>query len=120
MDLSLLFPLLILALFIPIFLNGRKQRRQVAEMQQMQKALTEGDVVVTTSGLRGTVSDASYEDTIDLEIAPGVVTTWVRAAVREKANPTVASSEESADDSTPAEDRKPTPADDSAGGRATS
>ena len=41
-------------------------------------------MVSTTSGLRATVVDASYEDTIDLEIADGVVTTWVRAAVREK------------------------------------
>lgn len=84
MDLSLLFPLVILLLFIPIFLSGRKQRRQAAEMQNLQKALESGDVVMTTSGLRGTVVDASYEDTIDIEIAEGVVTTWVRAAVREK------------------------------------
>jgi preprotein translocase subunit YajC len=84
MDISLLFPLLILLLFIPIFLSGRKQRRQMQEMQQLQKSLEPGDVVVTTSGLRGTVVDASYEDTIDIEIADGVVTTWVRAAVREK------------------------------------
>lgn len=84
MDLSLLFPLVILLLFIPIFLSGRKQRRQMAEMQNLQKALEPGDVVMTTSGLRGTVVDASYEDTIDIEIADGVVTTWVRAAVREK------------------------------------
>ncbi|MCE3553336.1 preprotein translocase subunit YajC [Pseudonocardia sp. RS11V-5] len=84
MDLSLLFPILILLLFIPIFLSGRKQKRQLAQTQAMQGALTEGDVVTTTSGLRGTVVDASYEDTIDLEIADGVVTTWLRAAVRDK------------------------------------
>ncbi|MCE0767505.1 preprotein translocase subunit YajC [Pseudonocardia kujensis] len=84
MDLSLLFPILILLLFIPIFLSGRKQKRQMAQTQAMQSALTEGDVVTTTSGLRGTVVDASYEDTIDLEIADGVVTTWLRAAVRDK------------------------------------
>jgi preprotein translocase subunit YajC len=84
MDLSLLFPILILLLFIPIFLSGRKQKRQMAQTQAMQNALTEGDVVTTTSGLRGTVVDASYEDTIDLEIADGVVTTWLRAAVRDK------------------------------------
>ncbi len=84
MDLSLLFPLFILLLFIPIFLSGRKQRKQVAEMQQLQASLEPGDIVVTTSGLRGTVVDASYEDTVDLEIADDVVTTWVRAAVREK------------------------------------
>ena len=81
---GLLFPLLILLLFIPIFLSGRKQRRQMQQMQQLQRSLEAGDVVTTTSGLRGTVVDASYEDTIDLEIADGVVTTWLRAAVREK------------------------------------
>ncbi len=80
----LLFPLLILLLFIPIFLSGRKQRRQMQEMQQLQSALEPGDVVITTSGLRGTVVDASYEDTVDLEIADGVVTTWLRAAVASK------------------------------------
>ena len=82
--LSLLPFLIILLLFVPLFLNGRKQRRQMAETQAMQQALEDGDVVVTTSGLRGTIVDASYEDTIDLEIAEGVVTTWLRAAIREK------------------------------------
>jgi preprotein translocase subunit YajC len=85
MDLTtLLFPLLILVLFIPIFLSGRRQKRQQTQMQTLQSSLHPGDVVMTTSGLRGTVVDASYEETIDIEIAEGVVTTWVRAAVREK------------------------------------
>ena len=84
MDLSLLLPLFILLLFIPIFLSGRKQRKVAAEMKSMQALLEPGDVVVTTSGLRATVVDSSYEDTVDLEIADDVVTTWVRAAVREK------------------------------------
>ena len=53
-------------------------------MQSLQSSLEPGDIVSTTSGLRATVVDASYEDTVDLEIADGVVTTWVRAAVREK------------------------------------
>jgi preprotein translocase subunit YajC len=81
---ELLFPLLILLLFIPLFLTNRRQKRQMQEMQQMQAALEAGDVVMTTSGLRGTIVDASYEDTIDIEIADGVVTTWIRGAVREK------------------------------------
>ena len=37
---------------------------------------------MTTSGLHGTVT-AVADDTIELEIAPGLRTTWVRAAVRE-------------------------------------
>lgn len=84
MDFTLLLPLFLLVLFVPIFLSGRKQRKQLAEMQEMQRGLEDGDIVVTTSGLRGVVVDAGYEDTVDLEIADGVVTTWVRAAVREK------------------------------------
>ena len=84
MDISLLFPILILLLFIPIFLSSRKQKRAQQQMQALQSSLEPGDIVSTTSGLRATVVDASYEDTVDLEIADGVVTTWVRAAVREK------------------------------------
>lgn len=106
MDLSTAFlPLMLLAFVAMIFLSGRKQRAQQKETQQMQAELVDGDVVITTSGLRGTVADASYEDTIDLEIAPGVVTTWLRAAVREKANlnddaEETTSDEASADEST--------------------
>ena len=81
---GLLFPLLILLLFVPIFLSGRKQRRQMMQMQRLQSSLEVGDVVTTTSGLRGTVVDADYEDTVDLEIADGVVTTWLRRAIATK------------------------------------
>jgi preprotein translocase subunit YajC len=97
---ELLFPLLILLLFIPIFLSGRKQKRQMQQMQEMQAALEAGDVIVTTSGLRGTIVDASYEDTIDIEIADGVVTTWVRGAVREKVDPTASAEDTTAEDTT--------------------
>ncbi|OLT09345.1 preprotein translocase subunit YajC [Pseudonocardia sp. CNS-004] len=97
---ELLFPLLILLLFIPIFLSGRKQKRQMQQMQAMQAALEAGDVIVTTSGLRGTIVDASYEDTIDIEIADGVVTTWVRGAVREKVDPTASAEDTTEEDTT--------------------
>ena len=83
----ILLPLLLAALIIPLLLASRKQKRQMGELQKLQSSLNDGDMVMTTSGLRAKVVDASYEDTIDLEIAPGVVTTWVRAAVREKLNP---------------------------------
>jgi preprotein translocase subunit YajC len=99
---GLLFPLLILLLFIPIFLSGRKQRRQMQEQQKLQSALQIGDVVTTTSGLRGTVVDVAYEDTIDLEIADGVVTTWVRAAIKNKVPPEPTTTPVVADDDEPA------------------
>jgi len=103
MDMTLLFPILILLLFIPIFLSGRKQKRLQAETQQMQNALSEGDVVTMTSGLRGTIVDASYEDTIDLEIADGVVTTWLRAAIRDKVATDTHVDDEAAASDTPTE-----------------
>jgi preprotein translocase subunit YajC len=69
----------------------------------MQNALSEGDVVTTTSGLRGTIVDASYEDTIDLEIADGVVTTWLRAAIRDKVATDTHVDDEAAASDTPTE-----------------
>ena len=80
---SLFLPLLIVLLAVPMFLQAREQKRTMQEQQQLQNSLTAGDRVMTTSGLFGTVVSSS-DDSIDLEIAPGVVTTWVRAAVREK------------------------------------
>ncbi len=84
---SLIFLGVIAMLFLTIILNGRKQKKAYAEAQALQASLQPGDIVVTTSGLRGTVVDASYEETVDLEIADGVVTTWVRPAIRERIDP---------------------------------
>jgi preprotein translocase subunit YajC len=41
---------------------------------------------VTTSGVHATVVGSADDTTIELEIAPGVRTTWLRAAIREKIN----------------------------------
>jgi preprotein translocase subunit YajC len=85
MDLgSLMFPLLLVLLAVPLFLSARKQKRAMAEQQQLQSSLQPGDKVMTTSGLYGTVADASHDTTIDIEISEGVVTRWLRAAIREK------------------------------------
>lgn len=80
---QLILPLLLLLLFVPLIMSFRRQRRQFAQMQQLQSSLNVGDKVLTTSGLKATIV-AATEDTVDLEIAPGVVTTWVRQAVRER------------------------------------
>ena len=82
---SLFFPLLLVALAVPLFLQARKQKRAMQEQQKLQKSITEGDRVMTTSGLLGTVV-SSTDEHIDLEIADGITTTWVRAAIREKVN----------------------------------
>ncbi|MFD1148499.1 preprotein translocase subunit YajC [Saccharothrix hoggarensis] len=81
---SLMFPLLLVLLAVPLFLSARKQKRAVAEQQALLKSLEPGDRVMTTSGLYATVADSSDDTTIDLEIADGVITTWLRQAIREK------------------------------------
>ncbi len=78
-------PLLLLAaLAALLILNSRRQKRAMADAQRLQKSLVNGDRVVTTSGLHATVVGSAQDSTIDLEIAPGVRTRWLRAAIREK------------------------------------
>src|SRR5881275_144899 len=103
---QLLLPLLlVLALGVMLTLSGRRQKRQAAAQQELQKSLNPGDRVMTTSGMYGTIADSSGDDTIDIEIAPGVVTTWLRLAIREKVEPVVETEEDSADEvETPAEE----------------
>lgn len=80
---TLLIPILLFGAFgLLMYSSVRKQKRQVAETRKMQDGVRPGARVMTTSGLHGEVT-AVADDTIELEIAPGVRTTWVRAAVRE-------------------------------------
>ncbi|WP_415974703.1 preprotein translocase subunit YajC [Rhodococcus sp. 077-4] len=79
---DLLFPLLIVALLVPLFLNARRQKKVLAKTTEMQDSLKVGDEVVTTAGLYARVVLVE-DDTIDLEIADGIITTWSRAVVRE-------------------------------------
>ncbi|TDC88679.1 preprotein translocase subunit YajC [Saccharopolyspora aridisoli] len=105
---SLILPLLIVLLAVPLFLQARKQKRAMAEQQKLQNSITAGDRVMTTSGVFGTVVSTS-DDTIDIEIAPGMTTTWVRQAVREKVETEAAeesATEESATEETATEETK--------------
>ncbi|GAA4861614.1 preprotein translocase subunit YajC [Actinomycetospora straminea] len=81
---DLIFPLLILFMIGLVFMSSRQRKKQENQQKSLQNSLHVGDVVVMTSGISGTVVDVDDERTIDLEIAPDVVTTWLRAAVREK------------------------------------
>ena len=86
-----LFPFVLLALAVVLLfvLPARQRKRAMAQAQALQQSLTVGTQVMTTSGLYGTVA-ALGDTTIDLEIAPGVVVTFVRAAVLEVRSPAVA------------------------------
>ncbi|GAB1512815.1 preprotein translocase subunit YajC [Actinophytocola sp. KF-1] len=84
-----LLPLLLMfgLLGVMMYFMSRRQRRAQEQQQALQNSLAVGDRVMTTSGLYGTVTDTDNEQTVSIEIAPGVETEWLRAAVREKVGP---------------------------------
>jgi preprotein translocase subunit YajC len=83
-----------LVLFLPfvlimggfMYLSSRRQRRAMQATIDLHESLLPGDRVHTTSGLQATVVDMT-DDTVDLEIAPGVVTTWMKMAIRDRILP---------------------------------
>ena len=83
-----LFPFIILALLAVLLfvLPARQRRTMQARAQALQESLTVGTPVMTTSGIHGTVARLD-ETTVDLELAPGVVVTFVRAAIMEIRQP---------------------------------
>lgn len=69
-----------------MYFASRRQRKAMQATIDLHESLQPGDRVHTTSGLEGNVV-AITEDTVDLEIAPGVVTTWMKLAIRDKILP---------------------------------
>ncbi|OKH83589.1 preprotein translocase subunit YajC [Mycobacterium sp. ST-F2] len=82
MDLVVFLPLL-LVMGAFMFFASRRQRKQMQATIDLHNSLTVGDRVHTTSGLLGTITRID-DDNVDLEIAPGVVTTWMKLAVRDR------------------------------------
>ena len=68
------------------FLIVRPQRRQSMMRRQILSAVEAGDEIVTTGGVYGTVL-AIHDDTLDLEIADGVVVKIARGAVAARITP---------------------------------
>ncbi|WP_297775147.1 preprotein translocase subunit YajC [Mycobacterium sp.] len=83
-----------LILFLPFLLimggfmyfASRRQKRAMQATIDLHESLSPGDRVHTTSGLQAIVVEIT-EDTVDLEIAPGVVTTWMKLAIRDRILP---------------------------------
>ena len=82
MDLIVFLPLLII-LGAFMFFASRRQKKAMQATINLHESLTPGDRIHTTSGLQATITGLG-DDTVDLEIAPGVVTTWMKLAVRDR------------------------------------
>jgi preprotein translocase subunit YajC len=71
-----------------MFFASRRQKRAMQATIELHESLRIGDQVQTTSGLHGTIKRIT-DDTVDLEIAPGVLTTWVKLAIRDRIEPEI-------------------------------
>ncbi len=72
-----------------MFFASRRQRKAMQATIDLQDSLRVGDRVNTTSGLQGTIAGIT-DDHVDLEIAPGVVTRWMKLAIRDRVDPETA------------------------------
>jgi preprotein translocase subunit YajC len=81
-ELTLFLPLLII-MGAFMFFASRRQKKAMQKTIDLHNSLQIGDRVHTTSGLQGTITGVD-DDNVELEIAPGVVTTWMKLAVRDK------------------------------------
>ncbi|MFC8845490.1 MULTISPECIES: preprotein translocase subunit YajC [unclassified Micromonospora] len=92
-----LTPILMIALLFGVmyFMMIRPQQKRRREAERMQSALAPGDEVVTIGGLYGTVTGVD-DETVLLEVAPGVQARYARPAIArvvsqaERAEPTEA------------------------------
>jgi len=69
-----------------LFFNSRRQRKAMQATIDLHESLRVGDRVHTTSGLQATITGIA-DDTVDLEIAPGVITRWIKLAIRDRVAP---------------------------------
>jgi preprotein translocase subunit YajC len=88
MNQALTFLPMLAILGVFMFFASRRQKRSMQATIDLQESLRVGDQVQTTSGLHATIKRIT-DDTVDLEIAPGVVTTWVKLAIRDRIEPEI-------------------------------
>lgn len=75
-------PILMIVLLFGVmyFMMIRPQQKRRREAANMQSSLGHGDEVVTIGGLYGTVTGVD-DETVLLEVAPGVETRYARPAI---------------------------------------
>lgn len=78
----LLLGVVLIIFLVPSLLQLRRQQRVITQRRALQASLQIDELVVVASGLHGRVV-AVREHEVELEIAPGTVTTWdIEAVVR--------------------------------------
>jgi preprotein translocase subunit YajC len=80
--------MIVLLFGVMYFMMIRPQQKRRREAEQMQSSIGPGDEVVTIGGLYGTISSVD-DDTVTLEVAPGVHTRYARPAIARVVTSTV-------------------------------
>ncbi len=79
------------------FMVIRPQSQRRKQMQQMQADVTAGTSIITIGGLYGTVVDLD-DESVTLEVAPGVTNRYARGAIGKVVEPAAATEDDSSDD----------------------
>ncbi|WP_026189479.1 preprotein translocase subunit YajC [Salinispora mooreana] len=92
-------PILMIVLLFGVmyFMMIRPQQKRRREAANMQSSLGHGDEVVTIGGLYGTVTGVD-DETVLLEVAPGVETRYARPAIARVVTKAEEPAEAAADD----------------------
>ncbi|GAA4788531.1 preprotein translocase subunit YajC [Corynebacterium canis] len=93
----LLLGVVLIIFLVPSLLQLRRQQRVITQRRALQASLQIDEQVVVASGLHGRVV-AVREHEVDLEIAPGTVTTWDIEAVVRRVEPQVERGEQAAEE----------------------
>lgn len=81
-QLSLFLPLIVI-MGAFMFFSSRRQKKAMQATIDLHESLAVGDEIMTTAGLYGTIAGVS-DSKVDVEIAPGVVVSMLKLAVKEK------------------------------------
>jgi preprotein translocase subunit YajC len=92
MELLTFLPLIII-MGAFMFFASRRQRKTMQATIDLHESLRIGDRVHTTSGLQATITGIT-DDSVDLEIAPGVQTRWMKLAIRDRVDAELSEADE--------------------------
>ena len=81
-ELTLFLPLIVI-MGAFMFFASRRQKKAMQATINLHDSLAVGDEIMTTAGMFGTITGVS-DGKVDVEVAPGVVLTMLKLAVKEK------------------------------------
>jgi preprotein translocase subunit YajC len=95
-ELTLFLPLIVI-MGAFMFFASRRQKKAMQATVNLHDSLAVGDEIMTTAGLFGIITDVS-DRKVDVEVAPGVVLTMLKLAVKEKVSDDLDADDEDLDD----------------------